>query len=260
MSTQRLSDAYLPPYKPSLEAVSGGVMGALTSIKGIPATADSWLLKDLLRDKWKFKGITISDHGAIKELIKHGVASDPQEAVRIALKSGVDMSMSDEYYSKYLPALVKSGDVTMAEIDDAARHVLNVKYDMGLFNDPYSHLGPKESDPQDTNAESRLHRAEARDVARKSIVLLKNRLETLPLKKSGTIALIGPLADSQRDIMGSWSAAGVAKQSVSLLQGMRNATEGKATLLYEKGANVTDNKGIQDFLNLYEQAVSVDTR
>ncbi|SFN54734.1 beta-glucosidase [Candidatus Pantoea varia] len=260
MSPQRMFQDYLPPYKASLDAGSGGVMVALNSINGVPATADSWLLKDLLRDKWKFKGITISDHGAIKELIKHGVASDPQEAVRIALKSGVDMSMSDEYYSKYLPALVKSGDVTMAEIDDAARHVLNVKYDMGLFNDPYSHLGPKEDDPQDTNAESRLHRAEARDVARKSIVLLKNRLETLPLKKSGTLALIGPLADSQRDIMGSWSAAGVAKQSVSLLQGMRNATEGKATLLYEKGANVTDNKGIQDFLNLYEQAVSVDTR
>jgi beta-glucosidase len=183
MSPQRMFQDYLPPYKASLDAGSGGVMVALNSINGVPATADSWLLKDLLRDKWKFKGITISDHGAIKELIKHGVASDPQEAVRIALKSGVDMSMSDEYYSKYLPALVKSGDVTMAEIDDAARHVLNVKYDMGLFNDPYSHLGPKESDPQDTNAESRLHRAEARDVARKSIVLLKNPLETLPLKK-----------------------------------------------------------------------------
>ncbi|MGK3140733.1 beta-glucosidase BglX [Pantoea sp. C2G6] len=260
MSPQRMFQDYLPPYKASLDAGSGGVMVSLNSINGVPATADSWLLKDLLRDKWKFKGITISDHGAIKELIKHGVASDPQDAVRIALKSGVDMSMSDEYYSKYLPDLVKSGQVSMAEIDDAARHVLNVKYDMGLFNDPYSHLGPKESDPQDTNAESRLHRAEARDVARKSIVLLKNRLETLPLKKSGTIALIGPLADSQRDIMGSWSAAGVAKQSVTLLQGMRNATEGKATVLYEKGANVSDNKGIQDFLNLYEQAVSVDPR
>ncbi|MGF7164054.1 beta-glucosidase [Pantoea sp. AN62] len=260
MSPQRMFQDYLPPYKASLDAGSGGVMVALNSINGVPATADSWLLKDLLRDKWKFIGITISDHGAIKELIKHGVASDPQDAVRIALKSGVDMSMSDEYYSKYLPDLVKSGAVSMAEIDDAARHVLNVKYDMGLFNDPYSHLGPKESDPQDTNAESRLHRAEARDVARKSMVLLKNRLETLPLKKSGTIALIGPLADSQRDIMGSWSAAGVAKQSISLLQGMRNATAGKATLLYEKGANITDSKGIQDFLNLYEQAVSVDPR
>lgn len=260
MSSQRLFQNYLPPYKASLDAGSGGVMVALNSLNGVPATADGWLLKTVLRDQWKFKGITISDHGAIKELLKHGVATDPEDAVRVALKSGIDMSMSDEYYSKYLPGLVKSGAVSMAEIDDAARHVLNVKYDMGLFNDPYSHLGPKESDPQDTNAESRLHRAEARDVARKSIVLLKNRLDTLPLKRAGTIALIGPLADSQRDIMGSWSAAGVAKQSVSLLQGMRNATAGKATLLYAKGANISDNKGIQDFLNLYEQAVSVDAR
>lgn len=260
MSPQRLAQDYLPPYKAALDAGSGGVMVALNSLNGVPATADSWLLKDLLRHDWKFKGITISDHGAIKELIKHGVASDPKEAVRIAIQSGVNMSMSDEYYSKYLPDLVKSGAVSEQEIDDATRHVLNVKYDMGLFNDPYSHLGPKESDPQDTNAESRLHREEARDVARKSMVLLKNRLDTLPLKKSGTIALIGPLADSQRDIMGSWSAAGVASQSVSVLQGLKNATAGKATVLYAKGANVTDNKGIQDFLNLYEKAVVVDSR
>ncbi|MDZ7279006.1 beta-glucosidase BglX [Pantoea eucrina] len=260
MSPQRLFQDYLPPYKASLDAGSGGVMVALNSLNGVPATADSWLLKDVLRGDWKFKGITISDHGAIKELIKHGVAGDPQEAVRVALKSGIDMSMSDEYYSKYLPGLVKSGAVSMAEINDAARHVLNVKYDMGLFNDPYSHLGPKASDPQDTNAESRLHRTEARDVARKSMVLLKNWRDTLPLKKEATVALIGPLADSQRDIMGSWSAAGVAKQSITLLQGMRSAMAGKGTVLYAKGANVTDNAGVQAFLNQYEPAVSVDTR
>ena len=260
MSQQRLFQDYLPPYKAALDAGSGGVMVALNSLNGVPASADSWLLKEVLRDDWKFKGITISDHGAIKELMKHGVASDPQDAVRVALKSGVNMSMSDEYYSKYLPGLVKRGAVTEQEIDDAVRHVLNVKYDMGLFNDPYSHLGPKGSDPVDTNAESRLHRAEARDVARKSIVLLKNRLETLPLKKSGTIALIGPLADSQRDIIGSWSAAAVAKQAVTLRQGIQNATEGKATLLYAKGANVSDEKGIVDFLNQYEEAVEIDTR
>ncbi|WP_168428867.1 beta-glucosidase BglX, partial [Erwinia amylovora] len=223
MSQQRLFQDYLPPYKASLDAGSGGVMVALNSLNGVPASADSWLLKDILRHDWKFKGITISDHGAIKELIQHGVARDPQDAVRVALKSGIDMSMSDEYYSKYLPGLVKSGAVSMAEIDDATRHVLNVKYDMGLFNNPYSHLGPATSDPADTNAESRLHRAEARDVARKSMVLLKNRLDTLPLKKNGTIALIGPLADSQIDIMGSWSAAGVAGQSVTRLQGRKNA-------------------------------------
>ncbi len=258
MSPQRMFQEYMPPYKAALDAGSGGVMVALNSINGVPATADSWLLKDVLRDQWKFKGITISDHGAIKELIKHGVASDPQDAVRIALKSGIDMSMSDQYYSQYLPGLVKSGAVTMAEIDDAARHVLNVKYDMGLFRDPYSHLGPAGSDPQDTNAESRLHRPQAREVAAETLVLLKNRLNILPLKKQGTIALVGPLADSQRDIMGSWSAAGVAGQSVTLLQGMREALNGKATLLYAKGANITDNPLVQKFLNSYEQAVTVD--
>ncbi|SFM88242.1 beta-glucosidase [Izhakiella capsodis] len=260
MSLQRLFQDYLPGYKAALDAGSGGVMVALNSLNGVPATADSWLLKDVLRSSWGFKGITISDHGAIKELMQHGVASDPRDAVRIAITSGVNMSMSDEYYSNYLPGLVKSGAVSEMEIDDAVRHVLNVKYEMGLFNDPDSHLGPKGSDPINTNAESRLHRPQARDVARKSLVLLKNRLETLPLKKSGTIAVIGPLADSKRDIMGSWSAAGVAGQSITVLQGIRNAVGDKAVVRFQKGANVTDNNGIQAFLNLYEHAVSVDPR
>ncbi|ENZ7559871.1 beta-glucosidase BglX [Escherichia coli] len=241
-------------------AAYGAVMVALNSLNGTPATSDSWLLKDVLRDQWGFKGITVSDHGAIKELIKHGTAADPEDAVRVALKSGINMSMSDEYYSKYLPGLIKSGKVTMEELDDAARHVLNVKYDMGLFNDPYSHLGPKESDPVDTNAESRLHRKEAREVARESLVLLKNRLETLPLKKSATIAVVGPLADSKRDVMGSWSAAGVADQSVTVLTGIKNAVGENGKVLYAKGANVTSDKGIIDFLNQYEEAVKVDPR
>ena len=258
MSPQRMFQEYLPPYKAALDAGSGGVMVALNSINGVPATADSWLLKDVLRQQWKFKGITISDHGAIKELIHHGVASDPQDAVRIAINAGIDMSMSDQYYSQYLPGLVKSGAVSMATINDATRHVLNVKYDMGLFADPYRHLGPAKDDPKDTNAESRLHRREARDVAAETLVLLKNRLDVLPLKKQGTIALIGPLADSQRDIMGSWSAAGVAGQSVTLRQGMEDALRGKATLLYAKGSNITDNPLVQKFLNSYEPAVTVD--
>ena len=260
MSPQRLFNDYMPPYKAGLDAGSGGVMVALNSLNGTPATSDAWLLKDVLRKEWGFKGITISDHGAIKELIKHGTASDPSDAVRVALKAGIDMSMSDEYYSKYLPDLIKSGKVTMAELDDATRHVLNVKYDMGLFNDPYSHLGPKDSDPQDTNAESRLHRQDARQVARESLVLLKNRLNTLPLKKSGTIAVVGPLADSKRDVMGSWSAAGVADQSVPVLDGIKTAVGDNANVIYAKGANITNDKDIVNFLNLYEEAVKVDPR
>ena len=260
MSPQQMFQHYLPPYQTALQAGSGGVMVSLNSINGVPATANHWLLTDLLRHQWHFTGITVSDHGAIKELINHGVASDPADAVRIAIKAGIDMSMSDQYYSQYLPELVKRGAVTPAEVDNAARHVLNVKYDMGLFRDPYSHLGPAGSDPQDTNAEDRLHRQQAREVAVQSMVLLKNWHQVLPLKKQGTIALIGPLADSQRDIMGSWSAAGVAKQAVTLRQGMSEAVAGKATLLYAKGANITDNPKVQAFLNLYEPAVEVDKR
>ncbi|MFJ5315817.1 beta-glucosidase BglX [Pectobacterium versatile] len=260
MSPQRMFQDYMPPYKAAIDAGSSGVMVALNSINGTPATSNSWLLKEVLRDQWNFKGITITDHGAIKELIKHGVASDPRDASRLAIKSGIGMSMSDEYFVRYLPELVKSGAVSEQEIDDASRQVLNVKYDMGLFEDPYRHLGPVGSDPVDTNAESRLHRLDARDVARKSLVLLKNRLQTLPLKKEGTIAVVGPLADSQRDTMGSWSAAGVTKQTITVYQGLKNAVGDKATILYAKGANVSNHKGIIDFLNQYEDAVQVDKR
>lgn len=260
MSPQRMFQDYMPPYKAAIDAGSGGVMVALNSINGTPATANSWLLKDILRDQWKFTGITITDHGAIKELIKHGVASNPRDASRLALKSGVGMSMSDEYFMRYLPELVKSGAVSEREIDEACRQVLNVKYDMGLFQDPYRHLGAADSDPADTNAESRLHRLEARDVARRSLVLLKNRLQTLPLQKQGTIAVVGPLADSKRDTMGSWSAAGVTKQTITVYQGIKNAVGDKARIVYAKGANVSNHQGIIDFLNLYEDAVQVDKR
>ncbi|HEY0209802.1 beta-glucosidase BglX [Acerihabitans sp.] len=260
MSPQRMFQDYMPPYKAALDAGSGGVMVALNTVNGVPATADAWLLKDILRKQWHFTGITISDHGAIKELIKHGVASTPIEAVKIALNAGINMSMSDEYFIRYLPQLVKSGGVSEQEIDEAVRHVLNVKYDMGLFRDPYSHLGPVGSDPQDTNAESRLHRDAARQVARQSLVLLKNRLQTLPLKKQGTIAVVGPLADSRRDIMGSWSAAGRPEQTVTLLQGIRNAVGDKATVVYARGANITDHKDMLAYLNSYDQAVKNDAR
>ncbi|WP_406704851.1 beta-glucosidase BglX [Sodalis sp.] len=260
MSPQKMFQDYLPPYKAALDAGSGGVMVALNSINGTPATVDRWLLQDVLRKAWHFTGITVSDHGAIKELVKHGVAADPEQAAKMAINAGINMSMSDEYFLKYLPGLIQRGEVSQATLDDAVRHVLNVKYDMGLFRDPYVHLGPAGSDPADTNAESRLHRAEARQVAREGLVLLKNRLNTLPLKKQGTLAVIGPLADSKRDIMGSWSAAGRADQSVTLLEGIRHAVGDKAKVLYARGANITDHQDLIAYLNQYEQTVKVDPR
>ncbi|MCQ4312013.1 beta-glucosidase BglX [Pseudomonas stutzeri] len=249
MSPMRMHQDFLPPYRAAIDAGAGGVMVALNSINGVPASANTWLLQDLLRRDWGFDGVTVSDHGAISELMRHGVARDGREAARLAIKAGIDMSMADSLYRQELPALVEAGDVEIGEIDSAVREVLGAKYDMGLFHDPYRRIGVARDDPKDTNAESRLHREAARDVARQSIVLLENHDQTLPLKKGGTIALVGPLADSYVDMMGSWSAAGVAKQSVTLRQGMLDALGDEAVLLHARGANITDDQHMVEYLN-----------
>lgn len=249
MSPQRMYQDYLPPYRAGLDAGAGGVMIALNSVNGVPATSNKWLLRDLLRKEWGFKGVTVSDHGAIDELLRHGVADNGRQAARLAIEAGVDMSMADSRYLEQLPDLVKSGEVPVRLIDEAVREVLGAKYDMGLFQDPYRRIGTAAQDPADVNAESRLHRAEARAAARKSLVLLENRNQTLPLKKAGTVAVIGPLADAPIDIMGSWSAAGKATQSVTLLQGMRDALAGRGQVRYARGANMTDDERVVGYLN-----------
>jgi beta-glucosidase len=249
MSPVKMYQDYLPPYRAAIDAGAGGVMVALNSINGVPATANTWLMNDLLRKEWGFKGLTVSDHGAIFELIKHGVAADGREAAKLAIKAGIDMSMNDTLYGKELPGLLKAGEIEQSDIDNAVREVLAAKYDMGLFKDPYLRIGKAEDDPADTYAESRLHRAEARDVARRSLVLLKNQGETLPLKKTAKIALVGPLAKAPIDMMGSWAAAGKPAQSVTLFDGMTTALGGQSTLIYARGANITSDKKVLDYLN-----------
>ncbi|WP_460060128.1 beta-glucosidase BglX [Pseudomonas sp. S2_A05] len=249
MSPVKMYQDYLPPYRAAIDAGAGGVMVALNSINGIPATANTWLMNDLLRKDWGFKGLAVSDHGAIFELIKHGVARDGREAAKLAIKAGIDMSMNDTLYGKELPGLLKSGEIEQKDIDNAVREVLAAKYDMGLFKDPYLRIGKAEDDPADTYAESRLHRAEAREVARRSLVLLKNHNETLPLKKDAKIALVGPLAKAPIDMMGSWAAAGRPAQSVTLFDGMNSVIGDKANLIYARGANITGDKKVLDYLN-----------
>ena len=249
MSPVKMYQDYLPPYRAAIDAGAGGVMVALNSINGVPATADTWLMNDLLRKDWGFKGLAVSDHGAIFELIKHGVARDGREAAKLAIKAGIHMSMNDTLYGKELPGLLKAGEIEQSDIDNAVRAVLGAKYDMGLFKDPYLRIGKAEDDPADTYAESRLHRAEARDVARRSLVLLKNQGETLPLKKTAKIALVGPLAKAPIDMMGSWAAAGRPAQSVTLFDGMNAAMADKATLIYARGANITSDRKVLDYLN-----------
>ncbi|UVM49224.1 MULTISPECIES: beta-glucosidase BglX [unclassified Pseudomonas] len=249
MSPVKMYQDYLPPYRAAIDAGAGGVMVALNSINGVPATANTWLMNDLLRKEWGFKGLAVSDHGAIFELIKHGVAADGREAAKLAIKAGIDMSMNDTLYGKELPGLLKAGEIEQKDIDNAVREVLAAKYDMGLFKDPYLRIGKAEDDPADTYAESRLHRAEARDVARRSQVLLKNQGDTLPLKKTAKIALVGPLAKAPIDMMGSWAAAGRPAQSVTLFDGMTHALGAQSTLIYARGANITSDKKILDYLN-----------
>ncbi|MFJ3369154.1 beta-glucosidase BglX [Pseudomonas sp. NPDC086251] len=249
MSPVKMYQDYLPPYRAAIDAGAGGVMVALNSINGVPATANTWLMNDLLRRQWGFKGLAVSDHGAIFELIKHGVAADGREAAKLAIKAGIDMSMNDTLYGKELPGLLKAGEIEQKDIDNAVREVLAAKYDMGLFKDPYLRIGKAEDDPADTYAENRLHRAEARDVARRSMVLLKNQGDTLPLKKTAKIALVGPLAKAPIDMMGSWAAAGKPAQSVTLFDGMNAAVADKATLIYARGANITSDKKVLDYLN-----------
>lgn len=249
MSPVKMYQDYLPPYRAAIDAGAGGVMVALNSINGVPATANTWLMNDLLRKEWGFKGLAVSDHGAIFELIKHGVAADGREAAKLAIKAGIDMSMNDTLYGKELPGLLKAGEIEQKDIDNAVREVLAAKYDMGLFKDPYLRIGKAEDDPADTYAESRLHRAEARDVARRSQVLLKNQGDTLPLKKTAKIALVGPLAKAPIDMMGSWAAAGRPEQSVTLFDGMTSALGTQSTLIYARGANITSDKKILDYLN-----------
>ncbi|MFH0023356.1 beta-glucosidase BglX [Pseudomonas fluorescens] len=249
MSPVKMYQDYLPPYRAAIDAGAGGVMVALNSINGIPATANTWLMNDLLRKDWGFKGLAVSDHGAIFELIKHGVARDGREAAKLAIKAGIDMSMNDTLYGKELPGLLKSGEIEQKDIDNAVREVLAAKYDMGLFKDPYLRIGKSEDDPVDTYAESRLHRAEAREVARRSLVLLKNQNETLPLKKDAKIALVGPLAKAPIDMMGSWAAAGRPAQSVTLFDGMSAVIGDKSKLIYARGANITGDKKVLDYLN-----------
>jgi len=249
MSPVKMYQDYLPPYRAAIDAGAGGVMVALNSINGVPATSNMWLMQDLLRKEWGFKGLAVSDHGAIVELIRHGVAKDGREAAKLAIKAGIDMSMNDSLYGQELPGLIKSGEVPQSDLDNAVREVLSAKYDMGLFKDPYLRIGKAEDDPADTNAESRLHRTEARDVARRSLVLLKNQNDTLPLKKTAKIALVGPLAKAPIDMMGSWAAAGVPAQSVTLYDGMTRALGDKAHLVYARGANITADKKVVDYLN-----------
>lgn len=249
MSLSRMYQDYLPPYRSAVRAGVGAIMLTYIAINGIPATSNTWLIRDVLRQQWRFKGLIISDFNAVADLIKHGVASTGGEAAMLAVKAGLNMSMSDTLFRDELPGLLQSGAVSQEEVDDAVREVLGAKYDMGLFADPYLRIGTATDDPENILAESRLHRAEAREVARKSLVLLKNQRHMLPLDKSMVIAVVGPLAKSRLDMLGNWSSIATAAQAVSVYDGIANALGAPDHLLYAHGADITDDPRVLGYLN-----------
>jgi len=236
---------YLPPYKAAVEAGVGSAMSSFNEVDGIPATGNHWLLTDLLRKQWGFKGFVVTDYTAINEMIQHGTG-DLKQNTALALQAGVDMDMVGEAFLKWLKPLVAQGTVTEAMINQSCQRILEAKYKLGLFADPYHGCSDARASKEILTAENR---KAAREMAAHSFVLLKNADRTLPLKKSGTVALIGPLADRQRDLLGSWSAAGDWKQAVSVLDGIKAAAGGSMSILHAKGANVVDDPGLLELLN-----------
>lgn len=251
MSQIRMYQDYLRPYKAAVEAGVGSVMTSFNDINGIPATANRWLLTEVLRNQWGFKGFVVTDYTAINELTNHGLGN-LQEVSVLALKAGVDMDMVGEGFLTTLKKSLQEGKITQAEIDNACRRVLEAKYKMGLFEDPYRHINEARAKREILKPENI---AFAREAARRSIVLLKNDNQTLPLRKSGTIAVIGPLADNPADMLGTWAFFGDRSKIVTVLQGIKNVAGPGVKVTYAKGSDFTDNPRMAAALTFFGGSV-----
>lgn len=254
VSRRALHEIYLPPFKAAIEAGVAGIMPSFTDVAGIAMSANRPLLHDLLRVKWGFEGIVISDYNAIAELINHGVAHDLVEAAVLALKAGIDIDMMSGAYEQGLPVALERGLVTMAEIDMAVRRVLRMKHAMGLFKNPLRGIEKQSPGPDAIPA----HRASARDAARRSLVLVKNEDGLLPLPKTGRrIAVIGPLADKQSELMGPWCMAGDEHETIGFLQGLRE-TFTDCEIAHARGCGTDDVLDVAEVANAIETAQCSD--
>ena len=240
MSLRQLHETYLPPFKAAVEAGAATFMNSFNDINGIPATGNKYIQRDILKRDWKFKGFVVSDWGSIGEMINHGYSKDSKEAGMQAANAGSDMDMESRSYTKYLSELVKEGKVKMAVIDDAVRRILRKKFEMGLFADPYKFSNEKREQTQWNNLQ---HRVVARNMAKKSIVLLKNEKQVLPIsKQTGSIALIGPFVKAKSDHLGFWSYdwPDDSTRIVSLWEGVKAKVSPSTKMLYAKGCGITE--------------------
>ena len=240
MSERTLWEFYLPPFKAAADAGAATFMNSFNDLNGIPATANSYLQKDILKGKWKFKGFIVSDWGSIGEMIKHGYVKDDYEAALTAVSAGNDMDMESRAYINHLAKLVKEKKVTVAVIDEAVKRILKKKFELGLFDDPFKFSNTQREQKELNDPE---HKKFARDIAKKSIVLLKNENNLLPLSKSiKTIAIIGPLAKSKIEMLGSWSTGWPdSNYIVSQFEGLQNKLGAGTKLLYAYGCGIEDS-------------------
>lgn len=256
MSRLRMYNEYLPPYKAAVDAGAGSVMASFNDIDGIPATGNRWLLTDLLREQWGFDGFVVSDYTGVTEMIEHGVG-DTLTVAAMALNAGNDMDMVSEAMLDKLPEALEKGMVSMDAIDQACRRILEAKFKLGLFDDPYRYIDEKR--PQ-TEIYTDQNRAKARELTAETLVLLKNENETLPLKKEGTVALIGPLADNSLQMPGTWSVAVDHKASVSLLQALNEVGDNRINILTARGSNFVEDPGLEQRIGAFGKNTFRDDR
>ena len=242
MSRLRMYNQYFAPYEAAVKAGVGSVMSSFNLVYYVPATANRWLLTDVLRNDWKFDGFVVTDYGSIAEIIQHGTAANLKEASAQALNAGTDMDMCSNGFVATLAQSVAEGKVSEATINEACRRVLEAKYKLGLFAKPYKYCDAKRHKTEVFTNESR---QTARDIAAQTFVLLKNDHQLLPLKKEGSVALIGPLADTRNNMAGTWSVAQTPDRYATLRESMAKALEGKAKLLYAQGCNVWYDEQLQ---------------
>lgn len=255
MSRQRMFNEYMLPYQAAVEAGVGSVMASFNEVDGIPATANKWLMTDVLRKQWGFNGFVVTDYTGIYEMIDHGIG-DMQEVAARAINAGVDMDMVSDAFVGTLKQSVRDGKVSMQTIDNACRLILEAKYKLGLFADPYKYCDLKRPARDIFTAE---HRAVARRIAGESFVLLKNE-SVLPLSMKGNIAVIGPLADTRSNMPGTWSVAAVLDKSPSLIEGLKEMTAGKANILYAKGSNLIGDAAYEERATLFGRSLNRDGR
>lgn len=256
MSRVRMYNEYFPPYKAAVDAGVGSVMASFNEVDGVPATANKWLMTDVLRKQWKFNGFIVTDYTGINEMVAHGIG-DLQTASARALMAGIDMDMVGEGILATTKKSLQEGKVTQQQIDLACRRVLEAKYKLGLFEDPYRYCDEKRAATEIFTPENK---KAAREIASETFVLLKNNNNVLPLKRSGTIAVIGPLADAKENMTGTWSVAADFSTPISLLAGLKDAANSGAKVLYAKGSNLDADSVFEKNATMFGKTLHRDPR